>query len=132
MRKIGMVIGTGIAVLALSAANTAFGRQFDVDSANFRHEDTAASDTDDAQRHAGIRLINGALSCDRGAQNTGTACLLQVKDGKTGQTYAIAEAGAHRDAMRLYNEGLKNVILEAKLTGSGDDTLEITSARANN
>ena len=68
--------------------------------------------------------IEGALSCDMGAENNGKACDLKLRESKTGHTFNLIEAKA---AMQLYQGGNKNVAIEGRLEDT--DTLEVRDAQ---
>ncbi len=84
-----------------------------------------------AVRHDGednkIKLvrIEGALSCDLGAENDGQSCDLKLHESKTGRTYNLVQA---KSAMQLYQDGTKNVAIEGRLEDS--ETLEVRKAQS--
>lgn len=73
-----------------------------------------------------IRLVRleGALSCDLGADSKDQGCELKLHESKTGHTYSLLEA---KSAMTLYLGGNKNVIIEGRLADS--DTIEVKKAQ---
>jgi hypothetical protein len=68
--------------------------------------------------------INGILSCDLGSANTGQACELKLKENGSGRIYNLADSAA---AMRLFQDGKKNVQIEGRL--AGNETIEVKTAQ---
>jgi hypothetical protein len=80
-------------------------------------------DTENEKRIKIVR-IEGALSCDLGAENSGQGCELKLHETGTGRTYNLIEA---RGAMQLYQGGNKNVIIEGRLADA--ETIEVRTAQ---
>jgi hypothetical protein len=68
--------------------------------------------------------IEGALSCTLEAENTGKGCELKLQENGSGRMYNLIEA---KSAMRLFQDGKKNVLIEGRLAGA--ETIEVKSAQ---
>ena len=119
MKKTILTILTG-SLLSLQIAAPAFAINGDFSNmAVIRHDsqNTAPVLSD-------LIRIEGALSCNLGATNGGQGCDLKLTENKTGRIFNLIEA---RTAMRLYQDGNKNVIIEGRLAGA--ETIEVKEAR---
>jgi hypothetical protein len=58
--------------------------------------------------------ISGTLICHQNESNTGEACKLQLTETKTGRIYEVSGSNS---AMRLYNDGIREVQVEGKTRG---------------
>ena len=77
-----------------------------------------------AQQESQVK-INGALACPLAAENTGEGCNLTLRDSRTGRTYRLSNANG---AMRLYQNGTKNVTIEGTLADG--QTIQVATAQA--
>jgi hypothetical protein len=68
--------------------------------------------------------IEGALTCDLGLENTGKSCELRLHETGSDRIYNLIEASA---AMRLYQDGNRNVMIEGQLAGT--ETISVKVAR---
>jgi len=68
--------------------------------------------------------MQGALTCNLGAENNGQACALRIKDKTTGKTFNLVE---NKAAMRLFHEGYTQV----SITGTMYDSQTIQVAEVN-
>ena len=66
----------------------------------------------------------GTLGCDQGAENTGAACQLKLTERDSGRTFDIRGSN---DAMRLFNDGKREVAVEGHASG---DQLRVLKIRA--
>lgn len=69
--------------------------------------------------------LTGELTCRMAESNDGRPCELKFTESETRRRYELTNADG---AMRLYQSGQANVVLEGELRG--DDTLAVAEARA--
>ena len=106
-----MAVTTGALLLAI----TAFASQGEgINFAAIRQQNAVA-----------IKLVRmeGSLSCDLGAKNTGSGCELKFQT-KNGRVYNLTEAS---NAMRLFQEGSRQVAIEGQMKDS--DTIQVKTAQ---
>jgi hypothetical protein len=69
--------------------------------------------------------VSGELTCTMPETNDGRPCALKFTENGTGRNYELTNADG---AMRLYQNGQANVVLEGELRDG--DTLAVAEARA--
>jgi hypothetical protein len=114
MRSITMMVAVITVMASLSAPAFAY-RGEATNLSTLRHESTSRANQ--------IVRIEGDLSCNMGAENSGAGCSLQLQEAKTGRIYSLTEAA---NAMRLFQDGTKKVAITGTLSDS--ETLQVNDA----
>lgn len=108
-------------IVAATAAPAYASRGEIANFASLRHE---RQDRQERSPSAKLIRVEGELSCALDAANTGKGCELKLTENGSGQIYNLIEAAT---AMRLFQDGNKNVLIEGRLAGT--ETIEVKSAQ---